>query len=174
MQKVENKEIKSVELSRDMLKNSYRAYKEMCYLIIELIRQFYIAPRVLRISNDEFLPFDNSLLVLEYRGADILALADAIAKKGGESVAGITLIISEGKALNVKVGGEEVDTTRVYKVVSTDYLSWGNDQLEPLANYIKSTPLNMMMRDAMFDYVTCATIKGEKISAKLDNRIIIK
>lgn len=122
----------------------------------------------------EILPFDNSLLVLEYRGADILALADAIAKKGGESVAGITLIISEGKALNVKVGGEEVDTTRVYKVVSTDYLSWGNDQLEPLANYIKSTPLNMMMRDAMFDYVTCATIKGEKISAKLDNRIIIK
>ena len=122
----------------------------------------------------EILPFDNSLLVLEYRGADILALADAIAKKGGESVAGITLIISEGKVLNVKVGGEEVDTTRVYKVVSTDYLSWGNDQLEPLANYIKSTPLNMMMRDAMFDYVTCATIKGEKISAKLDNRIIIK
>jgi hypothetical protein len=62
----------------------------------------------------------------------------------------------------------------VYKVVSTDYLSWGNDQLEPLANFINSTPLNMMMRDAMFDYVTCATIKGEKISAKLDNRIIIK
>ncbi len=122
----------------------------------------------------EILPFDNSLLVLEYRGSDILALANAIAVKGGESVAGITLTISNSKAIDVKVGSKEVDTTRVYKVVSTDYLSWGNDQLEPLANYINSTPLNMMMRDAMFDYVTCATIKGEKISAKLDNRIIIK
>lgn len=50
------------KLSRDMLKNSYRSYKEMCYLIIELIRQFYVAPRVLRISGDEFLPFDNSSL----------------------------------------------------------------------------------------------------------------
>ena len=122
----------------------------------------------------EILPFDNSLLVLEYKGADILALADAIAVKGGESVAGMTLVIRDGRAEDVKVGGEEVDTARVYKVVSTDYLSWGNDQLEPLANYVKSTPLNMMMRDAMFDYVTCATIKGEKIVSKTDKRITVK
>ena len=122
----------------------------------------------------EILPFDNSLLVLEYKGADILALADAIAVKGGESVAGMTLAIRDGRAEDVKVGGEEVDTARVYKVVSTDYLSWGNDQLEPLANYVKSTPLNMMMRDAMFDYVTCATIRGEKIVSKTDKRITVK
>lgn len=122
----------------------------------------------------EILPFDNSLLVLEYKGVEILALADAVALKGGEAIAGMTLTIRDGKAEDVKVGGEVVDTARVYKVVSTDYLSWGNDQLEPLANYIKSTPLNMMMRDAMFDYVTCATIKGEKIVTKLDNRIIVE
>ena len=122
----------------------------------------------------EILPFDNSLLVLEYKGVEILALADAVALKGGEAIAGMTLTIRDGKAVNVRVGGKEVDTARVYKVVSTDYLSWGNDQLEPLANYNKSTPLNLMMRDAMFDYVTCATIKGEKISSKLDNRIIVK
>ena len=122
----------------------------------------------------EILPFDNSLLVLEYKGVEILALADAVALKGGEAVAGMTLTIRDGKAEDVKVGGEVVDTARVYKVVSTDYLSWGNDQLEPLANYVKSTPLNMMMRDAMFDYVTCATIKGEKIVTKLDNRIIVE
>ena len=122
----------------------------------------------------EILPFDNSLLVLEYKGVEILALADAVALKGGEAIAGMTLTIRDGKAEDVKVGGEVVDTARVYKVVSTDYLSWGNDQLEPLANYVKSTPLNMMMRDAMFDYVSCATIKGEKIVTKLDNRIIVE
>ena len=59
-------------------------------------------------------------------------------------------------------------------MVTTDYLSWGNDQLEPLANYNKSTPLNLMMRDAMFDYVTCATANNQKISAKNDKRIILK
>jgi 2',3'-cyclic-nucleotide 2'-phosphodiesterase (5'-nucleotidase family) len=120
------------------------------------------------------LPFDNSLLVLEYKGDDILALADAVAVKGGESIAGMTLTIRDGRAEDVKVGGEDVDTARVYKVVSTDYLSWGNDQLDPLANYIKCTPLNMMMRDAMFDYLTCATIKGEKVVANLDKRIVVE
>ena len=122
----------------------------------------------------EILPFDNALLVLEYKGADILALADAIAVKGGEAIAGMTLTIRDGKAEDVRVGGAEVDTAKIYKVVSTDYLSWGNDQLVPLANYVKSTPLNMMLRDAVFDYVTCATIREEKIVSKLDKRIIIR
>lgn len=122
----------------------------------------------------EILPFDNSLLVFEYKGEDLLALADAIAAKGGESIAGMTLTINGEKAENVKINGEPIDSVRIYKVITTDYLSWGNDQLEPLANYINSTPLNMMMRDAMFDYVTCATINNQKISAKTDNRITIK
>lgn len=122
----------------------------------------------------EILPFDNSLLVFEYKGSDILALADAIAQKGGESISGMSLTINGKKAENVKINGQPIDSAKTYKVVTTDYLSWGNDQLEPLANYINSTPLNMMMRDAMFDYVTCATINNQKISAKTDNRIIIK
>lgn len=121
----------------------------------------------------EILPFDNSLLVFEYKGSDILALADAIAQKGGESISGMSLTINGEKAENVKINGQPIDSAKIYKVVTTDYLSWGNDQLEPLANYINSTPLNMMMRDAMFDYVTCATINEQKISAKTDNRIII-
>ena len=122
----------------------------------------------------EILPFDNSLLVLEYKGSDLLALADAIAEKGGESISGMTLVINKNKAENVKINGTPIDSAKTYKVVTTDYLSWGNDQLEPLANYINSTPLNMMMRDAMFDYVTCSTINNQKISAKTDNRITIK
>lgn len=121
----------------------------------------------------EILPFDNALLVFEYRGADLLALADAIAAKGGESVAGMSLNIHNGKAENVLINGEPIDSARIYKVITTDYLSWGNDQLEPLANYINSTPLNMMMRDAMFDYVTCASINEQKITAVTDNRITI-
>lgn len=121
----------------------------------------------------EILPFDNSLLVFEYKGSDLLSLADAIAKKGGESISGMSLTINGEKAENVKINGLPIDSAKIYKVVTTDYLSWGNDQLEPLANYINSTPLNMMMRDAMFDYVTCATINDQKISAKTDNRIII-
>ncbi len=170
-------ESKLTNLIADILLTEGRKYivdVDMAITNIGGIRRTLFAGPITIGDVFEILPFDNSLLVLEYKGSDILVLADAVAVKGGESIAGMTLTIRDGKAENVRVGDEEVDTARVYKVVSTDYLSWGNDQLEPLANYIKSTSLNMMMRDAMFDYVTCATIKGEKISSKLDNRIIVK
>ena len=49
---------------RDTNKNFHRAYREVCYQIVELIRQFYDMPRTFRINPDgmreEFVPFDNS------------------------------------------------------------------------------------------------------------------
>ncbi len=49
------------KLSRDMIKGSYFAFTNVCYLIIELIRQFYDTPRVYLLSGD-YKSFDNSLL----------------------------------------------------------------------------------------------------------------
>ena len=49
------------KLSRDMLKSAYRAFAKECYLILELMRQFYDEQRVFRIvgagGETEFLPF---------------------------------------------------------------------------------------------------------------------
>lgn len=55
------------KLSRDALKSAYRAFTEECYLCIELMRQFYDAPRAFRITGEdgvgyEFAQFDNSAL----------------------------------------------------------------------------------------------------------------
>ena len=39
------------KLSRDMIKGTYFAFQQVCYLIIELIRQFYDTPRSFRITG---------------------------------------------------------------------------------------------------------------------------
>lgn len=39
------------KLSRDMIKSSFRAYSSVCYLILELVRQFYTEPRSFRIAG---------------------------------------------------------------------------------------------------------------------------
>lgn len=50
--------------SRDMIKGAYRAYTEICNLVIELIRQFYDEPRMFRILGDngapEYIEFNNA------------------------------------------------------------------------------------------------------------------
>lgn len=54
------------KLSRDMLKSAYRAFAKECYLIIELMRQFYDEERVYRITGQdgstEYVPFSNAAL----------------------------------------------------------------------------------------------------------------
>ena len=54
------------KLSRDMLKSAYRAFAKECYLIIDLMRQFYDEERVFRIigetGRNEFVHFSGTAL----------------------------------------------------------------------------------------------------------------
>ena len=54
------------KLSRDMLKSAYRAFAKECYLIIELMRQFYDEERIFRITGkggeSEFVRFSGEVL----------------------------------------------------------------------------------------------------------------
>ncbi len=57
------------KLGRDMLKSAYRAFAQECYLVIELMRQFYDEERIFRITGQDgrsqYLPFS----ALALRGA---------------------------------------------------------------------------------------------------------
>lgn len=54
------------KLSRDMIRGAHTAFQEECYLVIELIRQFYTEPREFRIDDGkggyDFVEYDNSRL----------------------------------------------------------------------------------------------------------------
>lgn len=62
------------KLSRDMIKSSYRVYKNIVLLVIELIRQFYDAPRSFRITGangqQEFVQYSNSGIKQQSQGVD--------------------------------------------------------------------------------------------------------
>ncbi|MBP5598344.1 MAG: hypothetical protein J6Y02_23460 [Pseudobutyrivibrio sp.] len=66
------------KLSRDSSQESYRAFKMVCYQVIELIRQFYTVERCFRISGEtgknEFVTLDNSQLQPQQQA--MLALPD--------------------------------------------------------------------------------------------------
>lgn len=55
--------------ARSSNKAFHRAYRDVCYQIVELIRQFYDVPRTFRINPDgmqeKFIPYDNSGLKLQ-------------------------------------------------------------------------------------------------------------
>ena len=64
------------KLSRDASQESYRAFKQVCYQVIELIRQFYTVQRCFRITGEtgenEYVTLDNSGLKPQDQGQVIL------------------------------------------------------------------------------------------------------
>ena len=63
------------KLSRDNCKASYRAFKKVCIMVIELIRQFYELPRCFRILGQqgaqEFVHYSNKGLKPQYQGVEL-------------------------------------------------------------------------------------------------------
>ena len=64
------------KLSRDMIRAAHNAFTEECYLVIELIRQFYTEPREFRIDDGkggyEFVDYDNANIATETSADGIL------------------------------------------------------------------------------------------------------
>jgi hypothetical protein len=58
------------KLSRDMIKASYRAFTQVCYLALELVRQFYDEPRSFRIVGEQ-----NAFEYVQYSNNNIRANA---------------------------------------------------------------------------------------------------
>ena len=60
------------KLSRDMIKERYRAYRQVCELCIELIRQFYTTTREFRITGKqgqpEFVKFNGTQIGMQQTG----------------------------------------------------------------------------------------------------------
>ena len=54
------------KLSRDMIKSAYRAFSQECYLVIDLMRQFYDEQRVFRVTGssgqNQFVTFSGAML----------------------------------------------------------------------------------------------------------------
>lgn len=63
------------KLSRDNNKSSYRAFRKLCLMVIELIRQFYDLPRCFRIMGEygtqKFVQFSNEGLLPQAQGVEM-------------------------------------------------------------------------------------------------------
>ena len=63
------------KLSRDSCKASYRAFRKVCLMVIELIRQFYTLPRCFRIMGENgavrYINYTNNGIQPQYQGIEM-------------------------------------------------------------------------------------------------------
>jgi 2',3'-cyclic-nucleotide 2'-phosphodiesterase (5'-nucleotidase family) len=123
----------------------------------------------------EIMPFDNELVILTLSGATMQKFANYIALRR-EPQAGMELVIDKdsNQVLDLKIGGQPLDLTRNYTVITSDYVANGGDRAEFLKERISYEPLNLLMRDAYLDYFKKKGLKGEVLNPKKDGRTRVK
>jgi len=122
----------------------------------------------------ELLPFENQMVVITLSGEKTRELFEYLASSSvGMPVSGITLSIKNSLPHSIYVKGEEFDENRNYKILTSDYLAGGGDNMNFFLNPIEYEYVGMKVRDAIIEHMIKKNENGEKISSKLDQRITI-
>jgi 2',3'-cyclic-nucleotide 2'-phosphodiesterase (5'-nucleotidase family) len=118
----------------------------------------------------ELMPFDNLVVEQEIKGDVLQTFLDLTAERGGWPFAGLTMQISNKKAVKVMIGGKPLDPSKTYTLVNSDYVANGGDNAIMLKN-IPQKNIGYLMRDAFFDYIKALKAEGKNISATEEKRV---
>ncbi len=130
---------------------------------------------VTRANIFELMPFENEMMVLTltpektWEAFEYLAEAPA-----GMPVSGIELTVYDREVADVYIQGKPFDDSRNYKILTSDYLAGGGDDMWFFLDPVDEDLLGKRIRDAIIAYVIQKDEKGETISSELDGRITIK
>jgi len=111
----------------------------------------------------EVLPFENELVIVELTGEQLLQLAREIAEVGGECIAGMTLYVRGRELVRVELDSGPLRDDRVYRVVTTDYLSAPGRQRLGTLSRGKRIFLGIKHRQAIIDAIRERQQRGEPI-----------
>jgi 2',3'-cyclic-nucleotide 2'-phosphodiesterase (5'-nucleotidase family) len=105
----------------------------------------------------ELMPFENLISILLLEGSTVRALADQIARRRGEPVAGFSFRIvevgGERRAVDIEVGGEPLVSDRLYRLATSDFLASAGDDLSALLSARSREDLPILIRDAFIAYI---------------------
>jgi 2',3'-cyclic-nucleotide 2'-phosphodiesterase (5'-nucleotidase family) len=124
----------------------------------------------------ELMPFENRLSILTLSGEQVLELADQIADRRGQPVAGISFRIQEegGErvARDVRVEGHSVDPAGRYRLATNDYMANGGEDFTPLQTPLEREDLPILIRDAFIEYVREKGVIREELEGRITGGIV--
>lgn len=119
----------------------------------------------------ELMPFENELTVATLSGTALQALMDYIARMGGVPVSNLKMNIKDKKPSSVYIGQKEFDPMRSYKVITSDYLVRGGDNMSFFEDADKIEKVSIKIRDAIIEFAENEKEAGRELTSSLDQRI---
>lgn len=119
----------------------------------------------------ELMPFENEIVLIKISGGAFNKMAEKIAARGGEGVAGMKLGIKNGKVSSLTTGGNPIDPAALYWVVTNDYVASGGDQMSMFSNPAERINTKMKIRDLLIKVLNDRYKKDGILDVKEDGRI---
>ncbi len=120
----------------------------------------------------ELMPFENELVVVTLTPEETYDLFRYLASsKDGMPISGIRLGIKDDYPEVIEIDGSPFDMGRNYKVLTSDYLAHGGDNMDFFLQPVNYELVGIKLRDAIIHHMENVHEQGEKISSSLDERI---
>lgn len=118
----------------------------------------------------EVMPFENSLIVVALKGEQIRALAQhIITERKPHPLNGLKIYLNQNNEItNILFEDKPIDNSKIYYVLTSDYLSNGGDNMTFFLKNEGTYDLNYKIRNVLIDYF----YKYKNITASNSQRII--
>lgn len=124
--------------------------------------------RITRGNIYELMPFENELVILDMSPGLMDSLFRYLALRKGNPVSGIRMKLNDSTAEQVVVGGKNFNSSQHYKMLTSDYLADGGDQLTFLKTLNKNRT-GILLRDAIFKELEF--YRNDTLDIRTDERI---
>jgi 2',3'-cyclic-nucleotide 2'-phosphodiesterase (5'-nucleotidase family) len=123
----------------------------------------------------EIMPFENSAVIVALKGDQVLEIVNYfISEKKPHPLKGLTFTIltPTNSVENILVQGKPLDKDKIYYVATSDYLSFGNDNMIFFNKSIEKFDIEYKLRNIIIDYFkenkTIVADKEVRITKKLE------
>jgi len=167
------------DLTFDRIRNEAKVAPDFCVLNNGGLRTPLMKGDITRGKIFELMPFENEIVIVEISKEKMLDLIEYIktksllenTRKAGVPVANFRMMMSGGEISNLMINNRQYDKNRTYRVVTTDYLSGGGDNMNFFLDPINVEKTGVKLRDAILDYVIDLKSKNLPVNLALDGRI---
>ncbi|SMC85999.1 5'-nucleotidase C-terminal domain-containing protein [Chryseobacterium sp. YR221] len=100
----------------------------------------------------EVMPFENEVIIVKMKGADLQGLFDYYAKtQVNNPVSHLYIETKNGQLNQSLINGQKIDTGKDYYIATSDYLALGGDNMKFFAKG-ESIPTGIKLRDLFIEY----------------------
>lgn len=115
----------------------------------------------------EFMPYDNSLVLLKLRGESVYSLSQEIAGRGGVPVSGLRFRLEGNTARDVLVNSDIIQPNEHYWLATSSWIANGGEDFKALQEHVDRVELPISIREVYLDYFS----NQRTINPEIDGRI---